>query len=111
VTRTQRLTENRETKPAAGAAESGPRTDGAGRGNEGDEEGGVGSGAGAMDAEKGERAGGGGEIGAGAARSGAGTGVGEAGAVPLEWLAEAQRCHVRISRRGGRAGAGRGVAS
>jgi hypothetical protein len=71
----------------------------------------VGSGAGAMDAEKGERAGGGGEIGAGAARSGAGTGVGEAGAVPLEWLAEAQRCHVRISRRGGRAGAGRGVAS
>ena len=55
-----------------------------------------------MDAEIGE---GGGEIGvgAGAARVGAGTGVGEAeaGAVPLEWLAEAQHCHVRRSRRGG----------
>lgn len=61
----------------------------------------AGSGAGAMDAEMGEGAG---EIGAGAARVGAGTGVGEAeaGAVPLEWLAEALRCHVRISRRGGK---------
>nr|CAB3454808.1 unnamed protein product [Digitaria exilis] len=61
----------------------------------------AGSGAGAMDAEMGEGAG---EIGAGAARVGAGTGVGEAeaGVVPLEWLAEALRCHVRISRRRGR---------
>lgn len=50
-----------------------------------------------MDAEKGEGAGGGGEIGAGAARVGAGTGVGEAEA---GCLAEVQRCHVRISRRG-----------
>lgn len=60
-----------------------------------------------MDAEKGEGAGGGGEIGAGAARVGAGTGVGEAEA---GCLAEVQRCHVRISRRGVW-GAGWGVAS
>jgi len=45
-------------------------------------------------------------VGAGAARVGAGTGVGEAeaGAVPLEWLAEAQHCHVRRSRRWGKRG-------